>query len=193
LVAEEHAVGAQVWVLTVPPVSTSTDAWLTTGNQTTASSNTNRVAVNTAIRNGTIPADKYIEFSGALESTQDSGIWNALGTSTVSGTITTTGSSVTTIGVNQTLTASSLIMKTIRMTSGSSSGQYGIIISNTTSSVTLLTSNLPTGVSANFTSVASGDSYEIHDAYTDDGIHPVYYEMATLASLLSTPLANFTN
>lgn len=66
---------------TVAPVSTSTDSWATTANQTTAGSNTNRVALNASIRATGLVAG-VIELADVVESGRDSGLWAVPGYTT---------------------------------------------------------------------------------------------------------------
>lgn len=61
---------------TIAPVSTSTDSWVTTANQTTVASNANRVAVNTWLRAGNL-GDGIFDIAGVVESSLNSGIWAA--------------------------------------------------------------------------------------------------------------------
>lgn len=81
--------GQQQWLTTLPPVSTSTDSWATTTNQTTVASNSVRVSVNGYARG--IPSGYvgYFEFANACESAQNSGLWAVTGAAfgyTVDGT-----------------------------------------------------------------------------------------------------------
>ncbi len=64
-----------VWVGTIPPVSTSTDSWATTANQTTESHNANRVSLNGSIRTGISGFNRSLEIADILESARDSGKW----------------------------------------------------------------------------------------------------------------------
>lgn len=65
---------------TVAPGSTSTDAWATTINQTTFTSNPARITLNASIRTCLAGAiDGYVEISDAVESVRDSGLWKAPG------------------------------------------------------------------------------------------------------------------
>lgn len=93
--------GIKVYAATIPPNTTSTDAWVTTTNQTPVASNATRILVNTWIRAGapldpTTKAPVAVGTSGALllgatghpltgvietadvcETARDSGIWKA--------------------------------------------------------------------------------------------------------------------
>lgn len=73
-----HPFGRQVVQNTLPPISTSTDGWATTGNQTTHTNNAARVTVNNWIRTN---GRRYFEFADAVESARDSGLWVANTTS----------------------------------------------------------------------------------------------------------------
>lgn len=68
---------------TITPGSTSTDSWATTGNQTTVTSNPQRILLNAAIRNGYGGlTDGYVEVADIVETARDSGIWKAPGMTT---------------------------------------------------------------------------------------------------------------
>lgn len=71
----------EVWPATLPPVSTSTDSWATTGNQTTEAHNAARVTYNTSLRTGgTIVGSRgYVEIANSVESALNSGLWAAPG------------------------------------------------------------------------------------------------------------------
>jgi len=67
-----------VYQATVGPVSTSTDSWATTGNQTTAATNAQRVLLNNSIRQSPAVAG-VLEVADVEETARDSGIWKAPG------------------------------------------------------------------------------------------------------------------
>lgn len=77
-----RARGMSVYGATVPPNTTSTDAWATTTNQTAYSSEADRTAFNDWIRAG---ADStlagFFETADAVETARNSGIWKAAHTS----------------------------------------------------------------------------------------------------------------
>jgi hypothetical protein len=62
---------------TIPPVTASTDTWLTLANQTTAGTNPQRVILNNWIRTKPSPLWAYFEVADAVESARDSGLWKA--------------------------------------------------------------------------------------------------------------------
>jgi hypothetical protein len=68
--------GMQVWQTTITPVTTDTiDNWATTNNQVLSAYETNRVALNNWIRTVPPPLSGYVEFSGRLETSINSGYW----------------------------------------------------------------------------------------------------------------------
>ncbi len=67
-----------VFGCTLDPVSSSTDAWATTANQTTASSNAARVAFNNLMRESPM-LDGIFDLADAVETARDAGIWKAPG------------------------------------------------------------------------------------------------------------------
>ncbi len=67
---------------TISPVTTSTDSWATTANQTLAPSNGARVTTNNWIRQTPAPLWHYFDVADAIESARDSGKWKAPGIST---------------------------------------------------------------------------------------------------------------
>ena len=71
-----------VYATTVSPKSASTDAWATLGNQTAdATSQTNRIAYNNALRTGqhTTGIAGFVEIADLVESARDSGLWKVTG------------------------------------------------------------------------------------------------------------------
>lgn len=71
--------GIPVYGGTVSPVTSSTDDWQTTVNQTTAAHNTERVTLNNWIRTTPAPLSGFFELADAVESARDSGLWKASG------------------------------------------------------------------------------------------------------------------
>jgi hypothetical protein len=73
-----NTLGIKAWVATIPPRTTSTDSWATTGNQTDVSLTANLATINQAIRGATNGLNIYqgvIDLEGACSSAQDSGKW----------------------------------------------------------------------------------------------------------------------
>ncbi|MDO7843473.1 SGNH/GDSL hydrolase family protein [Sphingomonas immobilis] len=70
----------RVWLTTITPRATSTDTFATLANQTTHSSNAQRVIYNNMVRNGQIPGVAgYFEVADQVESARDSGLWKVNG------------------------------------------------------------------------------------------------------------------
>lgn len=75
--------GIKVYQCTCPPRTTSTDGWVTTGNQTKNVSDADRVLFNNAMRAITSPhaagspLTGFIEVADTVESARDSGLWKA--------------------------------------------------------------------------------------------------------------------
>jgi hypothetical protein len=69
--------GIKPYVLTVPPRTSSTDTWATTGNQTPISLVSPLATINQTIRGGLTPYLGYADMEGACSSAQDSGLWAA--------------------------------------------------------------------------------------------------------------------
>lgn len=70
------SVSQKVITCTVTPKSASTDSWATTTNQTTDSTNADRITVNQTIRaNGIVGCETFFDSSPAWETLPDSGIW----------------------------------------------------------------------------------------------------------------------
>jgi hypothetical protein len=69
--------GKPIFLQTVTPATTSTDAWFTAGNQTSLTKQTNVASYNDMIRAGSITGvTGYFEFADIAEGTRNSGVWN---------------------------------------------------------------------------------------------------------------------
>jgi len=66
-----------VFQQTLSPVSTSSDSWATTGNQTTHASNAQRTALNDLIRMMPQGIDGMFDVADQVESARNSGLWKA--------------------------------------------------------------------------------------------------------------------
>lgn len=69
--------GRPVYQRTLSPVSTSTDSWATTANQTTNASNAQRTAFNDSIRFMPAGLSGVFDVADQVESARNSGIWKA--------------------------------------------------------------------------------------------------------------------
>jgi hypothetical protein len=67
--------GLKVYATTLPPRTTSTDAWATVGNQTALSNEYIRVAYNELVRSVPAPLSGYIEIADTMETARNSGKW----------------------------------------------------------------------------------------------------------------------
>ena len=76
ILAIADVVGVPVWQCTLPPKTTSSNAWATVANQTVDANNAKRVSVNGYIRNSMA---LFIEIADCVESAQNSGKWKADG------------------------------------------------------------------------------------------------------------------
>lgn len=153
------ATGARVLIATIPPNTTSSDNWRTTGNQTVLASEAARVAVNTYIRTLPSPAIAVLDLAAQVESSLNSGFW---------GTFTTTG---TASGV-PTVTA-------VPDTSGFRTGD--IVYAN--GLLRTVVSKTATTVVFN-ANVTAGTGISLIKVLTADGIHPNIsgqFKMADLA------------
>ena len=71
------SMGVKVYQCTTTPRTTSTDAWATLGNQTSASSESDRKLLNAWIRSIPAPLSGIFEITDIVESARDSGLWKA--------------------------------------------------------------------------------------------------------------------
>ena len=71
--------GIQPWLTTLPPKTTSTDSWATTGNQTPVFPAAQLASYNGWVRGVPSPYAGYIELGNLCSSAQDSGLWKADG------------------------------------------------------------------------------------------------------------------
>jgi hypothetical protein len=197
--------GLKVYQTTILPKSTSTDGYLTTANQTTDATNTNRVSLNTWLRaaapcllqsdgsylacaigtTGAVPCPYLygvIDWCPYVETSTGSGIWKASLATTATSTVTSssTGSTITDTGSSY--VSNVLTNQIFVVTSGVSAGQVATITGNTATTISLGTS----------LTVNAGDSYRVTETLTKDGVHPTYWSNGLLlpafpASLFPLP------
>lgn len=68
---------ARHWICTLPPRTTSSDSWVTTGNQTVAATEADRITVNSNLRAGGISGQTgCFDVAERLESSWNSGLWS---------------------------------------------------------------------------------------------------------------------
>lgn len=71
--------GQKIYQTTLDPLSSSTDSWATTANQTTNANNAVRVSVNTSVRAGLANVANYFDPCSVTESSLNSGKWSVTG------------------------------------------------------------------------------------------------------------------
>jgi hypothetical protein len=67
-----------VWQTTITPITTSSDLWATTGNQTVVAMNPARITLNTSIRGVPSPLKGIFDIANVVETSLNSGIWNVI-------------------------------------------------------------------------------------------------------------------
>jgi lysophospholipase L1-like esterase len=70
-----ETLGVRVWAGTIPPRTTSTDSWVSTGNQTKAATEAVRVEVNDWVRTIPSPLAGVFDTADGWETSRNSGIW----------------------------------------------------------------------------------------------------------------------
>ncbi len=148
-----------VGIATVPPRTTTTDAFKTAGNQTLDANESVRLALNRWIRQNA----GFWEYLNDIDAPLNDGTgrWKTGGQI---GTGTSTSGAVNLIGFSG--TPGQWTGYVLRMTSGPANNLFAMITSQTASGIALVP-NL--GISP---TVGGGDTFEILDAYTFDGVHP---------------------
>lgn len=176
----------------VPNVS-CTDGFVTTTNQTKYATESDRIAFNTWIRdtssNGFIKqtnepskcaifdAAASVEVNSSNVLTQNGGYWRLSGSPIITGTITSVTSALVFKDVSKTLTQDQYRGYVLRITSGVASNSQSDILSNSTTGDFSLV-----GVTGFTTPPGIGDTYQIFDAYTVEGIHPSTKGHMTIAA-----------
>lgn len=197
--ANAHARGKRYNVTTLTPYVSSTDNCLTIANQTKNGREARRTAFNDWVRagcrvdgsgapvaSGGTPSpyiDGYIDFAAKVEVdntntlTVNGGYWKvpaaaASGPYTLSGTPTTTAFALATTP----WTSGNEVGRVIKMLTGTRAGQVAVIASNTTGGLTLYangsTSQSGFAVTGLSGAPAAGDTFEIWDVKTNEGLHP---------------------
>lgn len=72
-------IGKPMYLVTLPPISSSTDGWATTANQTTGGNNSVRLTYNSLVRAVPPWATGIFDITPVLETSLGSGIWKAPG------------------------------------------------------------------------------------------------------------------
>ena len=200
--------GKRFWVTTITPFVTTTDNCITIANQTKSARESKRTGYNDWVRarcqvdgSGNPVASGgttsplilgYVDYAGAVEADNtntlavNGGYWKvpaaaALGPYTLTGTPTTTAFAIG----STPWTAGALTGQVIKMLTGARAGQVAVIANNTTSGLTLYANGSTTqsgialvGLSG---APAAGDTFEIWDVYTNEGLHPAVAGHAAMA------------
>lgn len=165
IVSTLAGMGMTPYVCTLSPRTTSTDGWLTTGNQTVGAAESNRLALNAWILSGGLAGAAILDTAALVEAS--GGKWIA---ASVLRSGTATGGTTGTL-LDSGIAAPSYALTGItgfdgcllRMTSGANNGQTRTINSGNAGSVSFATFS---------SAVAAGDTYDILEVATLDGIHP---------------------
>lgn len=209
--------GKRYFVTTLTPRVTTTDNCLTTGSQTKSVHETKRTNFNDWVRSGCqvdgsgVPVLSggssspliagYVDLASAVEVdasnalTVNGGLWQVPAAAS-SGPHTLTGSPTTTsfpVGAAP-FTTGVETGRVIKMLTGTRAGQLAVIASNNTSSLTLYAngSTAQSGVAVTGLSgaPAAGDTFEIYDVWTNEGLHPAVKGHADMAAIVSAWLTS---
>lgn len=204
---ERAATGKPIMVATLPPITTSTDAWTTTAGQTATANEANRVAVNNWVRDGAPilagaaaptgssavgtlrmgqaghPVSDYLEIADPVETARNSGIWKATGR-VVNDAAMTAG--------QPTLTSASAAFTSAdsgRVVQVAGAGAAGATVAAT---ITAVTNATTVTLNVNATSTVSGQVARIRAGdYAPDGIHPSLVGHAAIAAAVAAKLQAF--
>ena len=207
----DYKIGVRFAITTITPRVTTTDACLTTANQTTGGLETNRRNFNTWCRNGCqvdgsgapvltggtpspyiqgvidIAASVEVDASNTL--TLNGGYWQVPVAPVVTAQTLTGSPSTTALAVSGTpYVAHEHVGRAVRITSGARAGQVAVVSDNTTSALTLFTaadtSQSGVAVAGLSGAPAAGDTFEILDTLSNEGLHPTiagHYRLGSVA------------
>lgn len=167
--------GVAAYQTTLLPRTSSTDFWTTAANQTPATNEAVRTAVNDWIRTTPPPLSGFFEVANLVEVnssgvlTQDGGRWNTAGSFTIS------GNTHTSTTIDNLSTTSGLVVGMPVNCSGCASGTQ---ISSINAGASSMVVSLPT------TSTLTGTTVAINPP-TYDGIHPSMAVTSTLAASIA--------
>lgn len=193
--------GLRVFQTTITPNSSSTDGWLTTGNQSGSGNNSTRISLNgwirdgapmsggVAVATGTVgalragqtghPLYGYFEIADLVETARDSNIWKAaVNTRTVTDAAINSGSFTLTSATANFTTAD--VGRIVAIAGAGTAGATlytSISVRNSATSVSVFASGITT---------VSGASLTLGDYYTVDGTHPTSYGHSQAAAGIVT-------
>jgi hypothetical protein len=192
---------------TITPHTTSTDRWVTTGNQTlnTGTQNTQRVAYNDWVRAGGPidpsslaavsvgtagalvfgmpghPIAGYLEIANVVESAQDSGFWKGPNRVVTDGAITSAATTLT--SATASFTSADLGRDVIVAGAGAAAADLTAVITVVTNGTTV---TLGTAAGTTVTAATT-----VIGAITSDGLHPWTEANKLIAAAIQAPLLAF--
>ncbi len=200
--------GKPFYITTVTPRVVSTDNCITVANQTKTSIEARRTAYNDWVRGGCqvdgagYPVASggtaspliagYVDFAAALEVDASNvptvnGGYMKVPAAAASGPFTLTGTPTTTaFAIGSTpWTSGAMVGQVVKMLTGARAGQVAVVAGNTTSGLTLYAngSTAQSGVAVTGLSAApaAGDTFELWDVYSNEGLHPAVAGHAAMA------------
>lgn len=213
--------GKRYYITTITPNTASTDSWITASNQSPlvdAPHETKRVNYNTWVRNGSqvdgggspvlsggtastiikgfFDVANVVEVNSSNVITLNGGNWLAPAAPAYTAQVLTGSPSATSLPVSTaSYPVNGLTTYAIKMTSGTQNGNFGIVLSNTATGVTLGVNGV-----GNFTGVgayvglsgapSAGDTFNIYQISTpQDGVHGTTAAYALISTAFSTWLA----
>jgi lysophospholipase L1-like esterase len=193
--------GMRVFQTTITPRTSSTDGWVSAGNQATTGNEANRTALNDWLRAGAPlvsgvatavgtsgaltagqtghPLFGVFEVADLVETARNSGIWKAAAGSRSVSNAAITSSAVTLTSATASFQTSD-VGRSVTVAGAGVAGALltGLIVSrNSATSVNLDTSA---------TTTVSGAALTIGDTYTLDGLHPTPYASVAMAAAIDT-------
>jgi hypothetical protein len=172
-----HNLGMKVDGGTLLPLTSSTDLWITTVNQSIANATkeAQRLLVNEWLRTVPSPLVNLWDIASAVEA--DGGLWKA-GVLAYTGTVTDTDATVYLKDTTKNWTTSELIFAVIKLTHANGDIEYRQITWNRATYAVIYPA---------WTAPATaGDTYIIYYTYTRDGIHPTPYGYEAMAAVIDS-------
>lgn len=180
------------------PIRAAFNDWVRAGSPVDGSGAPSMGGTASPLVFGYIDLAAPFEVNASNAVTLNGGFWKvptaAAATYTLSGTPTT--SSLPTTG---TFTTNEHVSRVVKVTSGVRAGQYAVVSANTTSTLTIYNSGqttLQSGVAVPYLlgACTAGDTIEVYDVMTNEGLHPSVYGHTQLAAAVRAwLLANVIN
>lgn len=213
LAARAVACGAKFYTTTLVPRVVTTDGCVTIAGQTPHATNeAKRQDFNSWVRAGS-PVDGsgvpdmagapsplvsgFIDHAATVEVnssnvlTVNGSYWKVPTSPIASGLVLNGTPSTTSLPVTTMLVANAHVSRVIKMTSGARNGQYAVVASNTTSGLTIYDSGNSTaqsGIAVPFLpgAPAAGDTFDIYEVMSNEGVHPSLAGSAALSAPFAT-------